>query len=424
LPRLTRQLLLNPLYLHLFMEAFAGRDAGTVTAAAPALFRQYVDRALQGRPHLERDIEAVLAHLLGDLERPSADLDDDDANSIRAAWAAGLLVEETRLQLSPVEALAHEGWLRKRLREEGGGYRFVFQAVAEYLLYRYLLRTRPAEVEEMAYWMGRAAHERVFPEYAGAFGFLLRDWDTAGKWRAMAELVEGSWGWRREVLTTFLLEQARLDHIPGQGSAGAQQTARGLAEHGKATCDLALHSAGRELWPTCMAPTAAAYFRACADIGERLHRSDPDNVWVADGLSTDLYNLGRLLGAAGRVEEAERAYRRSVEISEALHRANPDDVQVAGGLGTALGNLGSLLQAAGQVEEAEQASHRSLEIYEGLHRANPDHVEITLTYAIALCNVGRWQEAAPLLDEVLARVPQHVEAHQVRQFIDSQQGGS
>src|SRR5262249_47602240 len=163
-----------------------------------------------GREHLERDIEAVLAYLLDDLERPSADLDDDDANSIRAAWAAGLSGEETRGLLSPGEALADEGWVRERgggggggcrwVFREGGGYRFVFQAVAEYLLYRHLLRSRPAEAEEVGYWMGRAGQERVFPEYAGAFGFLLRDWAAAGEWRSMAELAEASPRWLREVL--------------------------------------------------------------------------------------------------------------------------------------------------------------------------------------------------------------------------------
>jgi tetratricopeptide (TPR) repeat protein len=393
LPRLTRQLLLNPLYLHLFMEAFAGRDAGTVTAA-PALFRQYVDRALQGRPHLERDIEAVLAHLLGDLERPSADLDDDDANSIRAVWAAGQWVEETRLLLSPVEALAHESWLRKRVREEGGGYRFVFQAVAEYLLYRHLLRSRPAEAEEVGYWTGRAGHERVFPEYAGAFGSLLRDWATAGKWRSLAEFVEASPGWLREVLTTFLLEQARLDHIPGRGSEAAQEMARRLAEHGNENCARALHSAGCQLSPTHLAPTASAYFRACANLRERLHRSDPDNGQVIDGLASALIGQGYLLRRAGQIAEAEQAFRRSLEIYETLHRANPDNVRVASGLGNALINLGHLLWAAGQVAEAEHALRRSVAINEALHRANPDNVEVAVSLGTALNNLGLLLKAA------------------------------
>jgi hypothetical protein len=52
------------------------------------------------------------------------------------------------------------------------------------------------------------------------------------------------------------------------------------------------------------------------------------------------------------------------------------------------------------------------------------NVEVAVKYAITLCDVGRWQEAAPLIDGVLARVPQHVEAKRLRQFIDSQRTSS
>jgi hypothetical protein len=101
IPAATRDLLQNPLYLHLFMEAFDSRPAEAV-ATVPALFRYYVDRSLQPRPGLRQAVEAVVGHLLLDLNRPSADLSDDDSNAIRQAWAEGLTEQEARLSLSPV----------------------------------------------------------------------------------------------------------------------------------------------------------------------------------------------------------------------------------------------------------------------------------------------------------------------------------
>jgi hypothetical protein len=82
----TRSLLVNPLYLHLFMQTFDGRSAEAL-ATVPELFQGYVEQAVREHPGLMGSIAAVTGHLLADLERPTADLTDDDVNAIRAAWA-------------------------------------------------------------------------------------------------------------------------------------------------------------------------------------------------------------------------------------------------------------------------------------------------------------------------------------------------
>jgi hypothetical protein len=163
LPAATRDLLTNPLYLHLFMVTFDGQPVEPVVTVS-ALFRRYVDTTLRERPGLRECVATVMDHLLQDLTRPGADLSDDDCHAIRQAWAAARSAEEARLTLNPVEGLAHEGILTKRVREEGGGYRFVFQAVAEYLIYRSLAESRPTGEAEPAYWARRATPASVFPE--------------------------------------------------------------------------------------------------------------------------------------------------------------------------------------------------------------------------------------------------------------------
>jgi len=412
-----RDVLITPLHLHLFMEAFDARDAEPI-ATKPVLFRYYVNRVLEGRPGLDRAIETVISYLLEDLDRAGAVLDDNDCHALNRAWEAGHSAGQVRLLHNPVEALACEALIRKRDREEGGAYGFVFQEVADYLIYRLLALHRGKGEDELAYWTRRAAPERVFPEYAGAFGFLLRDWAADDKLGLAARIVEASPRWFDAVLVAFLREQAQIGHTPGQASPGARAAAAALTKGGGGWyTSQALHQAGCDLASTHLAPQAVAYFEASLPIHEALWQANPNNVQIGDGLGLALNNLGNLLRDDGRVAPAEAAYRRAVEISEALWQANPNNVQIGDGLGSALNNLGTLLRDAGRVAPAEAAYRRAVEIYEALWKANPTHVEIKAGYAGSLCNVGRWDEAERLVDEVLGVVPRHPYANQVKRYI-------
>jgi tetratricopeptide (TPR) repeat protein len=385
-------MLQNPLYLHLFMEAFHDRRAEAV-AAAPALFRHYVERSLQPRPGLRHAVETVVEHMLQDLNRPSADLSDDDCNAIRRAWAEGLSVHEARLSLSPVESLVHEGLLSKRVREEGGGYRFVFQTVVEYLIYSQLTRSSSRE-GELVYWKQRAEPAQVFPEYAGAFGFLLRDWVAAGKLEHAAGLMEASPHWLGKVLTVVLVELGRRPtNLSGRASPAIEAAAHALSKRGAEECARALQEAGWQLMETRFAPAATAFFRSSVDIHERLWAANLDHLGIGLALGGALNNLGVLLRATGQTAEAERAQRRAEEIYEALYAACPDSVGVRHGLARTLNNLGTLLGASGRGRGAVQVHRRAVEIYEDLWAACPEDIDIGCGLGIALTNLGAQRNA-------------------------------
>jgi bifunctional DNase/RNase/tetratricopeptide (TPR) repeat protein len=368
LPQGTRDLLTNPLYLHLFMEAFDGRKAEDVQTT-PVLFRLYVYRVLQGRPGLERAFEPVLAHLLGDRGRPSADLTDDDCNAIRRAWAEGISAEEARLSLSPVEALAHEGFVTKRVREEGGGYRFVFQAVAEYLIYRYLADHRSPR-DELGYWARQAQVSRAFAEYVGAFGFLIRDWPPAQR-HHLGAFIERAAPWFTDTAATFLVEQARTGYVPGVGNRALAALTVDLVASGGEKTAAALHAAGVQLRDSRFTLAAQLFFESAAAICRKLLDASPSHAGPVLPLARAFTDLGLVLGRLGRCDEAEKVLRLAVVLHEDHWRQDPANARLGEGQAQALHLLGLLLRTEGRLAEAEQTYRASVAVYEKLSSANP-----------------------------------------------------
>ena len=225
------------------------------------LYRRYVESILAERPGLRNSVRQVLGHLLKDPSRTDAFLDDAEAGPIRQAWAAGLTPEEARMMLSPLEALAHEGILTKRVGQTKSGYGFIYQRVAEYLIYLHLADERGG-APEVDYWSQLPRPEKVFPEYAGAFGFLLRDWSSRGCLEQASQLIESSGPWLGNELVVLLWEQAAVGHVPGKENASADAAASALAKNGSEKTGTALLEAGKVLLADLRFPLAAkTYFR-------------------------------------------------------------------------------------------------------------------------------------------------------------------
>ena len=140
--------------------------------------------------------------------------------------------------------------------------------------------------------------------------------------------------------------------------------------------------------------------------------------------ATDLANLGAVLRALGRAEEAEAAYRAAIasdrccaaaqynlanllaagaRLSEAIpaYRAaialNPRYAQAWNG-------LGDVLQRAGRLEEAVEA-------FATASRELPNWVEARVNLGVALLNRDRGEEAAQALLSAIALAPGHAAAH-------------
>jgi tetratricopeptide (TPR) repeat protein len=375
----TRGLLTNPLYLHLFMVTFDRKPAESVTTA-PALFRRYVDTALDERPGLQACVDSVIDYLLVDLTRPGADLTDDDYHAIRRAWTEARSAEEARLTLDPIQGLAHEGMITKRVREEGSGYRFVFQAVVEYLIYWYLSRDRSESEDELAYWTRRATSPQVFPEYSGAFGFLLREWAGRSCLSHVGPLLERGAKWLGDVLSSFLIDQALAGGATAKPASLVERAAGALAQAGGTAVAASLHQTGTQLVNTPYHSAATAYLQASVAIHDRLQIATSGSPQVID-LAYSLSYLGAAWSIEGDFTRAEAAYRRVIELWRGLLTREPENHNLMRGLARTLTNYGISLDYANRAREAVRCLYEAYQLFSAIGQ----HEEIATT----LINLGK-----------------------------------
>ena len=113
------------------------------------------------------------------------------------------------------------------------------------------------------------------------------------------------------------------------------------------------------------------------------------------------HNLGQLLQATNRFEEAEPLMRRALEISKASFGEHHPDVAIC------LNNLGQLLKNTNRFEEAEPLLRRALEISKASFGEHHPDVAICLNnLGQLLKNTNRFEEAEPLIQQAV-RIGQH-----------------
>ena len=389
LPQQTRNVLTNPLMMHLFHQAFAGRPASSI-AGEGALYRAYLDDILRRRPLLEEAAHDVVTRLFS-VERST--LTDEDVHQLREQWTAGKSQQEIRILLSPVEALEQEGIIRKRVAAEGGGYRFVFQTVLEALAYRNLRRLEGSEIPTIEFWLEKATIEPPFPEYGDVFVFLFRELHQRSLYDFMASLVEKGRAYVGSALESFLKELAAEEWTPGSVSEGFQQCVQGLARQGAEwTAAETLYNVGVQLAETRYAPSAETALTATRDIfGNNLFPygiAIPEDIAAAKMLTVIYRKLGILYIQSGRVQESEEALMWAIKVQERLCSEEPEDVEVSNNLALFLSTLGGMYLQTQRVQEAETVVKRAIEIQEHIYRENPEDVQVALTLAISLANIG------------------------------------
>jgi serine/threonine-protein kinase len=118
------------------------------------------------------------------------------------------------------------------------------------------------------------------------------------------------------------------------------------------------------------ADRALAELRGSSAAAERLVRDDPRSVDARSDLAWCLHDLGTVLLAIGRNDEALTACRRAIEINRRLGDERPTDWGRRGVLAESLVNFG-LLTMVHDPDRAEAAYGEAAAIIEAIHRDHP-----------------------------------------------------
>jgi hypothetical protein len=391
-----KQLLLTPLYLHLFHETFAGR------ADAPGDLDegQLLDAYLQGlalakdsshftegdKDWLDRLAETMMA-------RRRAFLPIEEAQEWAQKWRddIGFKSLQAVTKLDPVEELVAATVLLRPAESGSGlqrelvGYQFTQQKLAERLLLRHLDkglradgRSLPTRADLMR-WSAVAAAEPPFAELAGA----LAEW--------VARLMRSNAAEAPETLDVLLeIENDEVrKRLMGSLIAASAQT---MPHAATATLDhLAKTAAGRSdgrarffltAWDavarlTDMAPLSVSLraWLAFVLFCDLLGAGDPDNPERQRDLSLCYNRVGDVQVAQGDLAGALKSYRDSLAIAERLARSDPGHAGWQRDLSVSHAKLASVHRRLGETNAARSELRKGQEIMARLVQFAPDFVE-------------------------------------------------
>jgi tetratricopeptide (TPR) repeat protein len=140
---------------------------------------------------------------------------------------------------------------------------------------------------------------------------------------------------------------------------------------------------------------AEAAFRQALKLYEQLATDFPTRPDYRQGLAMSHHNLGYLLQTTGRLQEAQAAYRQALKLQEQLAAEFPTRPDYRQELARSHNNLGYLLQTTGRLQEAEAAYRQALKLQEQLVADFPDQPDLrnelagTLVNLAILCNQRR-----------------------------------
>ncbi len=396
LSRETRELLRTPLFLYVFHHCFSNRPATAVRGQA-MLLAEHVRRLFKEHEALEESCLAVVERLLRN-GRP--ELSDEDANDLRLEWAAGRTLAEARLYLSPLEAMVHAGLLRRRTRQEGTGYLFVFETVLEFLIARLWEAEDPSvSVERLKARIKSGPSPETFPQYWNAFQFPLERLLVTGRSSDWPELVNDSSPraldavaarvWASAAVSCPLpsdaTDEALLETSPGRVLRAYEERRMEWAAHRLDELWLGIRELARPEWSAL----ALCSERAIVDyLVEEEGRRElaKDLARVETNLGAALYNRGALAGGVGCFERALATLQRLVEEEGRRELAN-DLASVEMNLGVALSDLGDLAGGVGCFERALATFQRLVE-EEGRRELADDLARVETNLGAALCNRG------------------------------------
>lgn len=459
LPRSVQELLLSPLHLHLFHEAYSRVDHVRADLDVGGLLGAYLERICDEHQGLRTTLEQTAAEMLR-RHQPALPVDvvdrwlDHDRRVFDGAPAARLA------RLDPIEELVSASVLMRPAREGVGQsktltfFTFCHQRMCEEVLARELLRgvnQRPT-AKDLARWAGEAAAHPEFAELLGALRSIVGRAAVVGDGEMVASLLAfGHDGVRDDLLgaavqrlglawgqtetgeagpatTLAALQQAATRDGARARFATGSDVSWWLGRRGATFAALAVNrarlaSAGRE-HEVCAHLAVAACLEALGRLAEAKQHSEtalagalhfaestPTPNRRLEDLAAAHSKLGDIAQAEGRRPDGRRHYEIALEMRRTLvDIAVAGDAVPCGYLCATLNNLALLEVADGQSGIASAYYQEVIAVLRRMSAGTPHWVEYRQGLFCALNNAG---ELAKVVGEQVQGHEFLAEAHAI-----------
>ncbi len=418
-----RELLLNPLHLHLFHETFGSSSVHPDDLDADSLLNAYLDHLCGQNPGLERTLQQI-GTLIFQSRVPALPVATADAwldEWRRAGSAAG-----RSAKLNPIEELVSASLLL-RPAEHGIGmnrqlaaFQFRHQKLCEQVLLRELRRQiHPRKLptgDELTAWVQQIAGpsedaKEPFNELLGAVQSMLKDVILAGA----VDIFTSLFCTEPEAVRTRVILGGLLKSHLDRREETLEVFLRNLMAHLDGNLTLAGNFIGALEDSLCtlqaygMSRLAHRFWETLLAINRSLVDAQPHRTDLRRDLSRSLTHLGDLAETKGDHLTAHKLFEESIRIHRSLVDAEPHRADLRRELTLPLVRDGGLAQTEGDSRTARNFFEEALIIHRSLVEAEPHRRDFKFELSVSLLRLGRLaktevdsQTARKFFEEALA----------------------
>jgi tetratricopeptide (TPR) repeat protein len=398
----VRELLLNPLHLHLFHETFGSSSVHPDDLDADSLLNAYLDHLCDQNPGLERTLQQI-GTLIFESRVPALPVATADA--WLDEWRRAGSVAGRSAKLNPIEELVSASLLL-RPAEHGIGmnrqlaaFQFRHQKLCEQVLLRELRRQiHPRKLptgEELTAWVEQIAGpaedaKEPFNELLGAVQSMLKDVILAGA----ADVFTTLFRVEPETVRTRVIFGGLLKSRLDRREDALEVFLGNLTAHldgNRTIAENSINALGdplEELAARSMTLPARRFWEALLTTYRSLVDAEPQRADLRKGLSRSLHQLGSLAHIHGDSRNARKFFEEVLVIIRALVDTEPHSSDLREALSMSMMTLGSLARTEGDSQIAQKFLEEALAINRAVVDAEPNSADLNLLLSESLHHLG------------------------------------
>jgi tetratricopeptide (TPR) repeat protein len=367
----VQELLLNPLHLHLFHEAFCGATQSPADLDEDSLLERHLSHVCESNPGLDATLEKI-GRVMFEKRIPVWPV--EDADELLEQWRRNGSLIGRIAKLNPIEELVSASLLL-RPSERGIGserhlssFQFRHQKRCQHVLLRELRRQispdRTPSPKKIREWCARvegAKKDSVFEELLCALQMIMKDVVLAGNPSAFLAAV----AWKRKDLRSRLLQgalkKANLEAHHDPLIKFLQSLEEAMRDTPETAVDLvqAMDSPLRSLEKAGQVRSVQMFLESSRKIFKILLRQKKSDSRIKSALSDCVTSLARLQRRSKNTEQAAKLYREAIKLDRSVLRAEPNNTARKNHLARCINRLGKLEKEKG-TSHAERMLEKAL----------------------------------------------------------------